>query len=54
VVRVQEPPYEQLFDLQQDPAELHDLARDPKHRATLVSMRARCEQLRGEPLPRFQ
>ncbi|MCB9877242.1 MAG: sulfatase [Planctomycetes bacterium] len=48
----QEPPFEQLFDLQQDPDELHDLARDPAHTATLATMRARCEELRGAPLRR--
>ncbi|MEZ6038453.1 MAG: sulfatase [Planctomycetota bacterium] len=50
----QVPPYEQLFDLQEDPAELHDLARDPAHRETLQTMRARCEELRGAPLPKVQ
>lgn len=41
------PVFEQLFDLETDPSELHDLARDPEHAAALDAMRARCDELRG-------
>lgn len=40
------PPYEELFDLQADPFEAHDLASDKKHAPTLDTMRTRWRQLR--------
>ncbi|MCA8950740.1 MAG: sulfatase-like hydrolase/transferase [Planctomycetes bacterium] len=41
----QQPVFEQLFDLQSDPEELHDLARDPAFATTLATQRARCDEL---------
>ena len=38
-------PYEQLFDLQNDPLQLVNLATDPAHAATLAAQRARCDEL---------
>jgi len=46
---------EQLFDLQSDPYEVHDLAGDPKHEAALRLWRGRLVehfQERGEPFLR--
>ncbi len=40
------PVYEQLFDLAADPNEITNLAGDPKHGATLLALRARCDELR--------
>ncbi|MDE0264718.1 MAG: sulfatase [Bryobacterales bacterium] len=40
------PVYEQLFDLVADPDEIANLAGDPKHGATLLALRARCDELR--------
>ena len=40
------PNYEQLFDLQNDPDELANLAEDPKHQATLRRLQARLEWYR--------
>lgn len=42
------PVYEQLFDLETDPDQLSDLARDPTHSETLTRMRKRCEELAAE------
>jgi len=39
------PVVEELYDLRTDPAELHDLAGDPAHRATLDRLRARWAEL---------
>ncbi len=41
----QQPAYEQLFDLQNDPLQLVNLATDPAHAATLTAQRARCDEL---------
>jgi arylsulfatase A-like enzyme len=41
----QEPPFEQLFDLTTDPAELHDLARQPAFAKVLADQRTRCDAL---------
>ncbi|MCZ6596032.1 MAG: sulfatase-like hydrolase/transferase, partial [Planctomycetota bacterium] len=40
-----EPPYEQLFDLAGDPAELHDLAREAAFAGVLAEQRTRCDAL---------
>ena len=44
----QDPPFEFLHDLQEDPDELKNLAVDPNHADTLLIMRARCFQRRDE------
>lgn len=41
-----EPPYEQLFDLNRDPREEHNLASDPAHAQTLGRLRGRCAKYR--------
>ena len=41
----QQPVYEQLFDLQQDPFQLHNLSNDEAHAAVLARYRARCDEL---------
>jgi len=41
----QNPVYEQLFDLQNDPLEETNLATDKAHAATLDKMRARCDEV---------
>ena len=41
----QDPVYEQLFDLQQDPFQLHNLSNDEAHAAVLARYRARCDEL---------
>jgi arylsulfatase A-like enzyme len=41
-----EPPYEQLFDLEGDPREEHNLASDPAHAPTLNRLRGRCDEYR--------
>ena len=43
----QEPPFEQLFDLQSDPQQLKNLADDPAHAKVLEAERARCEALQA-------
>ena len=43
-----EPPYEQLFHLQNDPLEEHDLARDPRHAGILNELQQRCDESRRE------
>ncbi len=45
----QEPPYEQLFDLETDPAQLKNLAGDETYQAALEAARARCSALRLAP-----
>jgi len=40
-----EGPYEQLFDLETDPHELHDLARQRQHQNVLRLLRRRCDEL---------
>ena len=40
-----EPPFEQLFDLETDPEEVRDLARDPAFAEVLAAQRARCDAL---------
>lgn len=42
-----DPPYEQLFDLKEDPRELRNLALDPAGAEKLASMRARYRQAAG-------
>jgi arylsulfatase A-like enzyme len=37
--------YEELYDLENDPAETINLAKDDKYQRTLVSLRRRCNQL---------
>ena len=41
-----EPPYEQLFDLNGDQREEHNLASDPAHAQTLSRLRGRCDEYR--------
>ena len=43
------PPIEELYDLQADPQQEHNLAAVPEYRETLLRLRARWEQLRKEP-----
>jgi arylsulfatase A-like enzyme len=43
-----DPPVEQLFDLQADPLEEHDLSADPSQAETLARLRARCGELRAQ------
>jgi arylsulfatase A-like enzyme len=38
----------QLFDLENDPQELHDLAQSPEHRRTVEELLARLKQSQGE------
>jgi len=37
--------YEELYDLENDPAETINLAKDEKYQKTLTSLRKRCDQL---------
>lgn len=39
------PVYEQLFDLETDPGETRNLAKDPEYQDKLKAMRARCDEL---------
>jgi arylsulfatase A-like enzyme len=41
----QDPVYEQLFDLLQDPQQLHNLSQAPKHADVLAQQRSRCDEL---------
>ena len=43
----QDPPYEQLFDLESDPDELVNLAGEPEYGAILEAQRALCDALRA-------
>jgi arylsulfatase A-like enzyme len=43
-----DPAVEQLFDLESDPLEEHDLSADAAHAETLAQLRARCTELRAE------
>jgi len=50
----QQPVYEELYDLEADPLEEHNLARDPASRCLLEQLQARCDELRdryGGPYP---
>ena len=40
--------HEELFDLQKDPMEEHNLASDPAHASTLASLRTRMEELKAQ------
>ena len=42
----QEPVYEELFHLTEDPEELHNVAGDAAHAATLKRLRDRCDEYR--------
>jgi arylsulfatase A-like enzyme len=44
--RETEPPYEQLFNLENDPGETENLAGDPAHTEALTRLRARCDEYR--------
>ena len=41
-------PAEELYDLQKDPAEVHNLAKDPSHRQVLERMRAEMAKFRAD------
>lgn len=41
-------PREELYDVQADPFEIHNLAEDPRHRATLEEMRAELDRWEAE------
>ena len=43
-----EKPEEELFDIQNDPFEIHDLAKDPAYKSTLETMRRACENWTDE------
>jgi arylsulfatase A-like enzyme len=43
-----QPLQEELFDLQNDPLEENNLAKEAAHAATLAKMSARCDELRKE------
>jgi arylsulfatase A-like enzyme len=47
---LEKPPFEQLFDLHNDPGENHNLAGDLQYRDTLEDMRHRLDHLRSEAL----
>ncbi|MBN2450732.1 MAG: sulfatase-like hydrolase/transferase [Lentisphaeria bacterium] len=47
-----DPPFEQLFDLRQDPDQLRNLAADPAHAELLGRLRNRCGQLVSETGPK--
>jgi arylsulfatase A-like enzyme len=42
----QQPPLEQLFDLQADPGEERNLISNPSHHKTLTQLRERCDRYR--------
>ncbi|GAB5562389.1 MAG: sulfatase [Synoicihabitans sp.] len=44
-IRGEEPIFEELFDLQNDPQERQNLASDPDHRKTLLELRKHCQEL---------
>jgi len=44
----QQPVYEELYDLENDPHEMVNLAKEQKYRQTLKSLRKRCDQLINE------
>lgn len=44
-IRGEQPLYEELYDLKNDPAETTNLATDQAHRQTLIAMRQRCQAL---------
>lgn len=43
----QKPVYEELYDMQTDPHEEHNLAKDPDYAAKLAEMRKLCDQLKA-------
>ncbi|MFP6872334.1 MAG: sulfatase [Verrucomicrobiales bacterium] len=47
----EQPPYEQLFDLKQDPHEINNLAGNPRHGETLEVIRRRMRVLRAQAGP---
>ncbi|MGB2561200.1 MAG: sulfatase-like hydrolase/transferase, partial [Akkermansiaceae bacterium] len=44
-IRGEQPVYEELYDLKNDPRETGNLATDQAHRQTLIAMRQRCQAL---------
>lgn len=44
-IRGEKPVYEELFNIEDDPEENHNLATDPKHTHTLKNMRSQCARL---------
>jgi len=42
------PPYEQLFNMQKDPDELKNLAQSPENKEVLETLQARCNTMRSE------
>ncbi|HJN83276.1 MAG TPA: DUF4976 domain-containing protein, partial [Verrucomicrobiota bacterium] len=47
----EQPTYEQLFDLEKDPHEIDNLARDPRYHEILEAMRRRMKVLRTQAGP---
>ena len=46
-----QPPFEFLYDLINDPDQLNNIASNDKSLATLIKMRARCDELIAETGP---
>jgi arylsulfatase A-like enzyme len=51
-LRGEPPAYEELFDLEEDPTERHNLASSPAHARRLANLRHRCVELLRESLGR--
>lgn len=47
-IKGEQPVYEELFDLGNDPGEIDNLAHDPRHAARLAELRAVCDRLVAE------